>query len=410
MPASTALGMATALLQSGAWHAPAMRHGNTLAKETPPDMPDTFSSVVTLYQPGSVITAPWCQDGEQKRSAFKFSRQEPLAPAEFAGTGKDWVNWTSYTGEDFSGFTINGQQTLGQPPGSGSGGWNPMFAWVKGSSYGGERTYNGITVQVWKIQSPTANLTLLYDQATATPVRYEVRLTTPPTNVTMEYSDFKRNVVDHSLWEGFDKDAFYHPEVCGLNETTPAPVNKTMFIFHPVHKFNISNQDLGDAIGDTFFVCLDLHTNKSSTVDHDYQWITQWEIELIPQWGQYLNCNDYPPVCSGANHWYVGHEAAEALGGAKAGQCSENPLVGEWWSLPEGGRCAEGKRPGDGSCTWRIVQRTKTIDSTCLFKTQKYGDACIADERAPFPKASATFLAAFKTDDTTTGGCPPIKV
>ena len=63
-------------------------------------------------------------------------------------------------------------------------------------------------------------------------------------------------------------------------------------------------------------------------------------LALIPRWGQYQNCNGYPPVCLGASDFYVDHEAAEGLGLPAGGQCTDNPDTGEWWSLPAGGKCA----------------------------------------------------------------------
>ena len=65
-----------------------------------------------------------------------------------------------------------------------------------------------------------------------------------------------------------------------------------MYIFHPRHEFNISQQDNGDADGDVYFVCEDLLTNASKAQGEDYQWLTHWSLELVPKWGQYQNCNN----------------------------------------------------------------------------------------------------------------------
>ena len=152
---------------------------------------------------------------------------------------------------------------------------------------------------------------------------------------------------------------------------------------------------------------------------------------------------------SGNEHFWVGHEAALGMGDVDGGQCVVNPLVGEWYSLPEGGKCTGGAMPGDGSCTWkatrerppreprlsclapvdlitpmepRIVRgrrlahtRTpvaaragvKTIDAQCLFK-HGFLAACKADTRAPFTTAQKTFLNAFASTDPTKGGCPAL--
>merc|ERR1740121_552998 len=76
---------------------------------------------------------------------------------------------------------------------------------------------------------------------------------------------------------------------------TAPVVTKPMYIFHPKNEFDIAGQDLGDDKGDTVFVCLDALTNFSSFTDHSYAWLTKWEIEMVPQYGQYQNCNGYNP-------------------------------------------------------------------------------------------------------------------
>ena len=55
-------------------------------------------------------------------------------------------------------------------------------------------------------------------------------------------------------------------------------------------------------------------------MDHDYAWVSAWRVTAVPRWGQYQNCNGYPPVCLGASDFYVGHEAAEGLGLPAGGQ------------------------------------------------------------------------------------------
>ena len=104
----------------------------------------------------------------------------------------------------------------------------------------------------------------------------------------------------------------------------------SMFIFHPKANFNIVRQDLGSPVGDSLFVCLEGNTGGG----HDYEWITEYRVEHVPNYGQYQNCNGYPPKCFGVENFWVGHEAAFALGpmesGIAAGQCTQNPLVGEW--------------------------------------------------------------------------------
>ena len=140
----------------------------------------------------------------------------------------------------------------------------------------------------------------------------------------------------------------------------------------------------------------------------DYQWITQWSLDLVPRWGQYQNCNNYGAAnnCLGNEHFWVGHEAALGLGAPDGGQCVDNKLVGEWFSLPLGGKCAAGASPDGKACTWS-EKRIKTIDAQCMLK-HGYIPACKTDGRAPFAAAKKIFLAAFASDDPAKGGCPAL--
>lgn len=363
-------------------------------------VPAAFAAFPPSWNAGSYYT----QDTVKNRSCEKDQYKVAMVPESYIGSDLEWLNISSLTVGNFVGLNINGvklqQYDGGQP-------FADFFGWLPHAHYGGKTEWGGESLDNWKFNYSGFTYDLEVSRANGKPVRevmvgmYQGKLL----NITYLFSGFEENL-DFGWWSEFNITEYTNPEVCG--DSDPAPINQTMFIFHPVNKFNISNQDLGDAVGDTFFTCLTARMPNTSSA-HDYQWITQWEIEIIPRWGQYLNCNNYPPSCNGNGNWYVGHEAAEAIGAGAGGQCRDNTLVGEWWSLPEGGRCAEGKRPGDGSCTWRIVERTKTIDSTCLFVTQKYDEAC-KTERAPFPNATGKFLDAFKSEDTAAGGCPALKV
>ena len=48
-------------------------------------------------------------------------------------------------------------------------------------------------------------------------------------------------------------------------------------------------QDVGDVAGDVLFTCLDVLSTdqQKAMMDHNYAWITQWEIEHVPRYGQY---------------------------------------------------------------------------------------------------------------------------
>ena len=162
-------------------------------------------------------------------------------------------------------------------------------------------------------------------------------------------------------------------------------------------------QDIGDALGDSIFICDEgMHepdTNKS---------LTHWSLEWVPRWGQYQNCDGWGDErsCIGDENFWVGHQAAFMMGAPLAGQCDDNPLVGEWWSLPAGGECAPGATPGDGSCTWRATH-VKTVASSCLFDARRgFVDECKKQDRSPYTQPTKILQAAF--DDLKAGGCPAI--
>ena len=83
-------------------------------------------------------------------------------------------------------------------------------------------------------------------------------------------------------------------------------------------------------------------------------------------------------------------------------------IIGEWWSLPIAGKCADGATPGDGTCTWKPTH-VKTIDAACLLDDDhKFAEACAAESRAPFKAAAAIFEAGFASEDVAKGGCPGV--
>jgi len=213
------------------------------------------------------------------------------------------------------------------------------------------------------------------------------------------------------IWTAFNVDDFKHPKPCA-KPADPTPIDTDFFIFHPRFNgtLNIAGQDVGDGTGDVFFVCVDVLTDQATAVDHHYQWISSYVLHHNPQMGQYQNCNGYdPPQCLGAENFLVGHEAAQGLGWPAGGQCESNPLTGEWWSLPIGGRCDGGNTPEGGNCTWSAT-RKKTIDSKCLLDAHGFKEACAADGRAPFAQATKIFLTALAEDEMAKGGCPPLDV
>jgi hypothetical protein len=65
--------------------------------------------------------------------------------------------------------------------------------------------------------------------------------------------------------------------------------------------------------------------------------------------------------------------------------------------------------PSDGSCTWRVVEREKTVDLNCLVLQHSFTDVCRQDgSTPPYPRAEGVLAAVFESDDPTKGGCPAL--
>jgi hypothetical protein len=57
-------------------------------------------------------------------------------------------------------------------------------------------------------------------------------------------------------------------------------------------KYDISNQDTADWLGDTLFTCLDV--TSGHTESDQYSTISLFEVEVDTRWGAYSLCNGYP--------------------------------------------------------------------------------------------------------------------
>lgn len=350
------------------------------------------------------------ENGIGMRQVMMFDGKIPFAPEAFIGTPLEWINDTIFSpsAPHSPGIKLNDILMVApqQRPYK-----DPMFSWVQYAKDMGPIHVGTITLELWLLESPGSTLALfVYPDTPNKPAAYTINYTTPTGPGFVRYTfgpDFHEIEDDTQFWTAYDEKAMLNPPLC--NTTNPSAINQTIYIFHPNTSFDIADQDVGDAQGDASFTCVDALANFNKGMDHSYAWITEWIVELIPNFGQYLNCNGYgsDSMCLGANDKNVGHEAAEALGSPMGGQCQSNPQTGEWWSLPRGGECAPGVAPG-ATCSWRKMQRVKTIDSKCLFLQHNFTDACKTDMRAPFPTAAKVFLNGFGSTNTSSGGCPAL--
>lgn len=372
----------------------------------PPTLPPRWTATVSAGLPQQ-----WSMDTGEKRMTVGQKVKMPVAPGEFVGTPKEWINSTTFLAQDWGGINLNGETLDGSSLSTLR--FKDIFAWLPFAKYYGNVTVNGTELQNWTYFSTAITLSLLVDIKNTPVIFSEIfpPSSAAPTGVQIQFvfTDFKRDATIPGTWDTLNITEYTHPPVC---DPVPAQTKTVAaYIFHPKNEFNISQQDIGDVVGDVFFTCTDVMSGQPQSVDHEYAWITWYELEVLPRWGQYLNCNGYnPSVCYGAESFYVGHEAAQGLGLPAGGQCEENPLTGEWWSLPLGGKCGDSQTPSEGVCSWK-ASRIKTIDGECLFKRdgkEVFKTACVVDRRAPFAGAQKLFLAAFASEDPAQGGCPAL--
>lgn len=390
----------------------------------PPEMPRKWRGHVnqTVLVNGQVppptfgFAAPlplMASDSEAKRMLTISDMELPFAPRDYVGTGMEWFNSTVFNTDNATFFEINGNKYYA----GGNSPFNDMFAWVPMAKYSGQVAVKGEQLHRWTFSTDNQQMSSSFEllvHESGVPVRLTQNISSPQAvyNVTYKFESFDTGLGElERLWNTFDKSEYFTPMVC----PAPSPLiaeNVTMWIFHAKHVMDIVGQDLGNEAGDVVFVCQDVIANQSLATDHGYEWLTQWEIELVPRWGQYQNCNGHPPQCIGKENFWVGREHAEYMGlPAWQRQCgADNDLTGMWFSLPIGGQCKIGEHPGDGSCTWRIARRVKTIEGKCLFEKNGFKQACVAEQRSPFPKATQLFKDAFASEDPNRGGCPALSV
>ena len=63
-------------------------------------------------------------------------------------------------------------------------------------------------------------------------------------------------------------------------------------LLNETSKYDISNQDTADWLGDTLFTCLDV--TSGHTESDQYSTISLFEVEVDTRWGAYSLCNGYP--------------------------------------------------------------------------------------------------------------------
>lgn len=171
-----------------------------------------------------------------------------------------------------------------------------------------------------------------------------------------------------------------------------------------ISRYDITNQDTADWLGDTFFTCLDVLGNN--TASDLYTVISLFTVEVDTRWGQYALCNGYNPgQCWGSELYFVGREAAIGIK-EYGGQCLNNSDVGNWFSMPVGGRCNNTDQRVGKDCSWRVFKRQRTVEIDCVFN-QKGMLASCKSGHPPFSSSQQIFYNAL-TQTVDQGGCPDV--
>jgi len=283
-------------------------------------------------------------------------------------------------------------------------GFHDKWHWVRNATYGGHTQYRGRKVQKWYARSPLANYTLFVDKNL--PVLFLSQTYEALPGMKKVKSNSTEIYLNISVGAP-PLDKLSKPRKC---TAMPPPCKvagnpvKTLshYIAHPPDIFNLSDQDTADELGDTAFTCYDV--SRGHTKADDYGVISHYRISVDTRYGQYALCNGYPGVCVGGDEFRVGREASIGIK-PNGGHCSDNLDTGSWFSFPSKGRCTSREALIEGTCTWFVEERVKTINISCPFRTHKMIEACSLYETPAYATARSIFRKAFLFEDESAGGC-----
>eukprot|EP01128_Nolandella_sp_AFSM9_P007918 TRINITY_DN449_c1_g2_i1.p1 TRINITY_DN449_c1_g2~~TRINITY_DN449_c1_g2_i1.p1 ORF type:complete len:456 (+),score=93.91 TRINITY_DN449_c1_g2_i1:153-1520(+) len=157
-----------------------------------------------------------------------------------------------------------------------------------------------------------------------------------------------------------------------------------MVRLHGEKQYPIAESNTGDFKGDVWFICAALATN--ATITDGSSLVSVFLVETTTQYGLYSYCNFYK--CVGGSNITVGRESTSSFNGA-GGQCAQNPIVGEWYSLPASAECEDDHTPitkNNSACQWRLKKRVKTVSVDCLIE-KGLRETCKIDEGFPYAKS-----------------------
>jgi hypothetical protein len=281
--------------------------------------------------------------------------------------------------------------------------YSDWYSWLPYAKYGGQQVFNGTMCDVWELSGGAgpysySNLMAVRHDNNSIPQYFSAessyKNTTSRTQFT--YIDFLPN-------QQFSSDFFDIPWECAGNgrvcQGSGVQVRDDFVRFHEPNNYDLANQNVGDVLGDATFLCSSLLGN----LEPAYQWVSQFQVQVNTSWGNYGLCNF--GNCWGLNQQLVGREASSGIA-PLGGQCARDTAYGVWYSMPALGQCAAGQSVGDNGCTWKTLQRLKTIDSDCLVKQHDFLDVCEKDGCFPFSNAAKILQNALDHENPALGGCP----
>lgn len=260
---------------------------------------------------------------------------------------------------------------------------------------------------------------------------------------------------------------------CAINAT--GAQNITLYRMTPHHTLTLLDKNTGDAAGDTSYIisrrtaafdCRNAPKNDSHcatmTVTGDEanstDLIIKFDVEVDGNWGPYLYCNPldgkHPEGvwnCSASHHGvnkytcdcprsYTAVGKMNLTTGFGPGGLFMHPAGGLWFSTSHQGQCAPGVPLGTGGCAWREVQRTRVVNSSCVYghldsfiegknttcfapcpklptgggynKTTECYSRCFSHvtNTLPHKEMVEPWTKAFASKDMAMGGCPEVQV
>eukprot|EP00040_Diaphanoeca_grandis_P016258 m.83820 g.83820 ORF g.83820 m.83820 type:complete len:451 (-) comp25675_c0_seq2:185-1537(-) len=359
----------------------------------PTDVPPQFTAPFQ-YEPGLVGT--FYQDATNTRYAMNFLDRQLPGHLSKVNTNGLTQNWTMVATTKHTNVIDNGVCRVVNEQ------FQDFFGWVSNPNavFIGQTTFDHRACNHWGLPEPNQ------PGKNAIEVCLDLQTNVPVVLVIGTHTEW---IFGEPVQIGPPKQsAFDVRSVC--DSVPPACPNGVVesleaVVFHPRGMYNIAGQDVGDLLGDTFFLCA--AGPSATSAGQQYSVVSKWELEVWTGYGQYALCNGYPPTCIGNETFLVGREAATGFKDL-GGQCTNNSNdIGSWFSLSAAGQCETNQQPDGKTCSWKAVRKVKSVNVTCpsfdgFFRT------CDSETTLPLT-ASATKLAQiFNSDLPTVGGCPAL--